>query len=539
MMKPNCLPPFMRMIALGSLLLGPGVLAENNGPPAGESTDQLVLNLRKLQQKFQADHHRPRFHLLPPEEGEIWPADPNGGIWWKGRYHLFYIFQRRQEAPPEIVHCWGHVSSVDLIHWQHHPTALDVAPKDPDQGIYSGNALVNKEGIPVLMYHGVNSGNSIALAQDDLLVRWAKSPSNPIVKIPQEGEEEYGRYDSWDPHAWLEGDNYFAIFGGNPRTGTHPALFKGPALDQMRFVREFIENDRWSEPAEDISCPDFFQLGNRHVLLCISHMRGARYFIGRWENDRFHVETHARMNWAGGGFFAPESLVDDQGRRIMWAWCMDERPKATRIASGWSSVMSLPRMLSLADDGSLRIQPVPELEQLRHHPRAHDQMNLASGAETVLDGFQGDMLELALEVPASSVETFGLKVRRTPDGAEETLIFYDSATQELVVDVSRSTMDPEIRYRTWCISKPEDPADLAREVKQQRAPLALQQGESLNLRIFIDRSILEIFANDRQCVTQRVWPTRRDATGISFFSRGGETVVTALKAWDMAATSPD
>lgn len=507
--------------------------------PAERSARELVDALRELQHKFQHDPHRPRYHFLMPEEGETMPGDPNGAIWWKGRYHLFYIFQRHQESQPRTVHCWGHASSIDLLHWEHHPTALDVAPDDPDRGIFSGNAFVTKEGTPLILYHGVSIGNSIALAQDDGLIRWEKSAANPIVPSPKPGEPEFGKYDSWDPHGWLEGDTYYAIFGGNPQSGTGPGLFQGPDMTELKFVRPFLDNDTWSEAEEDISCPDFFRIGDKHVLLCISHMRGTRYFLGKWEHEQFTPESHARMNWAGGQFFAPETLLDDHGRRILWGWCLDERPHATRVASGWSGVLSLPRVLSLSDDGTLRIEPVEELQRLRINERSLNSLKLASGSEHVLPDIAGDSLELEVELHPGTAAECGVNVRRSPQAEEVTSIVYNRAQHTLSIDVSKSTLDPAIRYRTWVISRPSNPEDAERRVTIQTAPLALADDEPLKLRIFLDRSMLEVFANGRQCVTQRLWPTRPDARGISLFSRSGDCVMSRLKAWQMAATRPD
>jgi beta-fructofuranosidase len=71
---------------------------------------------------------------------------------------------------------------------------------------------------------------------------------------------------------------------------------------------------------EDVSCPELFKLGNKDVLLCISHRLGCRYYLGEWKNEQFYPESHAQMSWVDNSFFAPESLEDDKGRRIMWAW---------------------------------------------------------------------------------------------------------------------------------------------------------------------------------------------------------------------------
>ncbi|MBM4033553.1 MAG: hypothetical protein FJ291_17460, partial [Planctomycetes bacterium] len=156
----------------------------------------LVADARALRARLLADPHRPRYHFVSPE-GVCMPFDPNGAIFWKGRYHLMYIVQHGG-------HCWGHAVSNDLLHWTILPLAL--VPGNGDQGIFSGGAFVNKEGRPTIIYHGCGVGNCIAVAKDGELIEWEKLPSNPIVPIPKKGEPGHGKYSSWDPHGWREGD---------------------------------------------------------------------------------------------------------------------------------------------------------------------------------------------------------------------------------------------------------------------------------------------------------------------------------------------
>src|SRR6185312_6920656 len=90
---------------------------------------------------------------------------------------------------------------------------------------------------------------------------------------------------------------------------------------EWTLVGDFLNHDLPDvEPDEDISCPDLFQLGDKRILLCMSHKRGTRGYLGRFENEQFHPEQHFRMNWPGGVCVAPETLLDDRGRRILWAW---------------------------------------------------------------------------------------------------------------------------------------------------------------------------------------------------------------------------
>ena len=487
---------------------------------------------RELRELLLSDPHRPTYHFVSPE-GRGMPFDPNGAIFWNGRYHLYYIFQDHRDD------CWGHASSRDLLHWRMHPVALFPAAADVDRAIFSGNCFINKKGEATMLYHGVDSGNCIATSAEPGLDHWTKLPSNPIVPIPKEGSPEAKLYSSWDPHGWLEDDTYHAIFGGKT-----PALFKADTLDDWRYVGPFMtrEMPEVDDEHEDVSCPDFFPLGNRHALLCISHERGARIYLGQWKDNQFHPEVHQRMNWPGGTCFAPESLLDDQGRRIMWAWVLDRREKLhIRDLSepppyGWSGTMTLPRVLSLDDDGTLRIEPVEELKRLRTGERKRSNITVAADESHRLDGIEGNTMELALTIDPGDAEAFGLKVCSSPDGKEETIIEYNPSAAQFTIDLEKSSLDKSIKhyfYTMFWREGEENP-----EVTKQVAPFELRPGEKLELRIFIDRSILEIFVNGRQCITQRIYPTREDSLGVELFSKGGAIKVLSLRAWDIAPTNP-
>ena len=506
----------------------PGNGAFMMAAPAGTVTTDLVrptngqdgkiAAARTLRAKLQADPHRPTYHFVTPE-GSCYPFDPNGALFWRGKYHLCYIFQ------DERGHCWGHASSTDLVHWRFHPPALVPGPGDPDRGIFSGNAFVGKEGQAVMLYHGVGVGNCIATCTEDDLVNWTKLPMNPIVPSPKEGDPDFGKYRSWDPHGWLEEDTYYAVFGGNPAT-----LFKADELASWTFVGPLLPHDMPGVDAdEDISCPDLFPLGDKHVLLCISHNRGCRYYLGRFEDEAFHPESHHRMNWPGGTCFAPESLLDGRGRRIMWAWVLDRRTGTQVRESGWSGTMSLPRVLSLGTDGTLRIEPPEELRGLRRNHRRLSDVSIGPDAETPVQGVRGDCLELALEIEPGNATEFGVKVRCSPGGEEQTIVSLRPSARCLRIDVADSSLDAGIKHHAFCM-KAQNPT-----VTAQEAPFELAPGESLRLRLFLDRSILEVFANERQCVTQRIYPTRPDSVGVSLFSRGGSTTVRSVDAWDMAS----
>ncbi|HUW20173.1 MAG TPA: glycoside hydrolase family 32 protein [Sedimentisphaerales bacterium] len=532
--------------ALAALVSSAAAAAENRPANEIEKTEQLISSAWKIQEKFRNDPHRPRYHFVPPM---AWMNDINGAIFWKGRYHIFY--QHNPEGGYWKWMQWGHASSVDLVNWVHHPIALTPDVNGPDRkGCFSGGAFVNKEGVPTFVYHGVPDGMCLATADDDLLLHWTKHPANPVIKVPKQGQPGYGVYNVYDPTAWIYNGAYYAVngnlqflknFGRQMKpgdAGDTVYLFKSSDMAHWEYVGPFYKSDRrWTEADEDNAVPDFFRLGDKWMMLFTSHLQGTQYYLGRLERsgERFVPEIYARMSWPGGALGGGRTLLDATGRRIFFDWIREFRTKQWERESGWSGAMTLPRILSLTKDGTLAIEPVPEIEVLRFNHRKREKIKLGRDSELKLDDVRGDCLELATEIEPGDAKEFGVKVRCSPDGAEQTAVVYEPAAKTLKIDMSKSTLDERIayiyyRHRGALDRLPEE----KRIVKAQEAPFELRRGETLKLRIFLDRSVLEVFANGRQCITQRIYPTRSDSVGVMLFSRGGGVNVRSVEAWDMA-----
>jgi beta-fructofuranosidase len=284
-------------------------------------------------------------------------------------------------------------------------------------------------------------------------------------------------------------------------------VFKAGKLDRWSHVGDLLHH---TVPGvalrEDISCPDLFTLGGKQVLVCISHRLGARYYVGEWKNEQFHPEVHERMSWADNLYFAPESLEDPNGRRIMWAWIFDQRSGPTRKASGWSGEMALPRELRLGPDNRLRMRPIEELKRLRYDERVFGPIDVVPDRERAMDGLSGDTMEIQAEIEPKGAKRVGLNVRRSPDGEEKTTVFIDLSERKLGIN-------------------------------QEAGPFSLS-GKSVTLRVFLDRSIIEAFADDRQAVVRRCYPSRADAVGVSVFAIGGAARIRRLTAWKIFPSSP-
>jgi len=492
--------------------------------------DQWIIKSRQLRELIQSDPHRPVYHFVAPE-GTAYPFDPNGGIYWKGKYHLGYIYQYMGNGSRE--HFWGHAVSTDLFHWTLYPDMLDVKEGDIERGIFSGGAFLSREGIPHIMYHGEGSAtNLVAYSTDEDLRVWKKFEGNPVLRTPQEYDPMYGKYRAWDPEGWYdrESDNYYQISGGEVA-----GFFKSKDMLEWEYLGDLIDQEnRMRHDFEDLSCPDFFRIGDKHMLLFISHNLGTQYYIGTFANDRYDVEDHGRMNWPGGTFFAPEQLVDEKGRNIIWGWVLERKPEHL-AGFGWSGIMSMPRVLSLNQNGDLEINPPEEVKALRFNGTEEKDISIEAGSEKELS-LKGKSLEILIEIDKGNASYCGVKVFCSPDGREETVVKYDPLAKELVIDFVRSSVNGPVQMRSNCMMEPQL-EEYGETVTLQRAPFELKSGETLRLDIFIDRSIVEVFANGRQCMTQVVYPELTESKSVKIFSSTKGITVKSVQVWEMSSTN--
>lgn len=460
------------------------------------------------------DPHRPRYHFLPPA---CWMNDPNGLIQWKGKYHLFY--QHNPHAATWGLMHWGHAVSEDLVRWRHLPIALAPTPGGPDQdGCWSGCA-VNDRGTATLIYTGVREGHQrpcLAVSWDDDLLTWEKYTGNPVIAAPPAELEVVGFRDH---SVWQEGDTWYQLIGSGIRgVGGTALLYRSPDLRHWEYIGPLCIGRR-EETGEMWECPDFFALGDKHVLIVSPiPLRKAIYFIGTYTNYKFTPEIQGIVDW-GGHLYAPQSFWDDQRRRILFGWLWEGRSSEVCQAAGWAGVMSLPRVLSLRSDGRLGQIPAPEVEGLRKEHWHLEGIEISPTSANILSGIRGDALEILAEFERGDATEFGIQVRRSPDGIEQTEIICDRLGRRLVVNRERSSLDPAVHRDAFV------------------APLELAAKERLTLRIFLDHSAVEVFANGEACLASRIYPTRADSLGLGLFARDGTVRLKSLDIWEMHSIS--
>ncbi len=455
------------------------------------------------------------FHLMHPG-GDSDPGDPNAAFYLDGQYHLHYILRHQWKDGQSF--SFVHVTSPDMVHWTWQPTKLQ--PSFTGHGMFSGTGFLTREGQPAVIYHGQASGrNQIAIAKDRHLSAWEKP--YPVEVFHADGTP--AEIVHWDPDCFRIGDTYYAISGGNRQP-----LLKSTDLRHWTLVGDFLSHDMPDVTiGEDISCPNFFPLGRKWMLLCISHPLGCRYYIGDWDakREQFVPERHGRMNWRRDDqalfglfhrtdFFAPESVLTPDGRRVMWAWLTSVGPENRYLRK---TIQSLPRELELPEDGVLRIRPLRELATLRGAGQVREALVVpkAEGSLSHVVPASGLALEHLADLPSEAVE---LRIAVPRAEAERKLFGFTLFAAE-----NRPGLPVILRPETGCL-----------RVGATEAPFALRDlppHEDLELRVFVDRYLIEVFVNDRQAVVA-AFPDQA-SRALHAFSIGAPTAIRVLEIWPL------
>ena len=458
---------------------------------------------REQAMKIPADE-RPLFHLTPLVG---WMNDPNGFCFYRGEYHLFYQYHpfSRSWGPMH----WGHAISRDLLHWTYMPCAMAPDTAADAGGCFSGSAVPMPDGRLMLVYTGVQPAGTFRRETQAQCVAigdgtdFEKSALNPVIRhthLP----EGYSAFDFRDPKAWRGEDGiYYAVMGNRheERQGSILLMKSRDGMD-WSFVGE-IDSSR-SEYGRMWECPDFFPLDGKQVLLVSPQEMHAREefhagygtvaLLGRLEGaeDRFVRESVQPVDH-GLNFYAPQTLLAPDGRRIMIGW-MDnwETCKEAPRRHPWYAQMSVPRELAV-ENGRLVQRPVREISGLWQDTVCHREVIIRE--ETELEGLRGRLMDftVTLEQRDSSCRRFILRLAR--DEAHCITVRCDLARGELVFDRSHGGSRRDIAH--------------TRHVRAE-----LKDGR-LSLRLLMDKESIELFINGGERVVTSLIPTPLSADGIT------------------------
>lgn len=476
---------------------------------------------------------RPQYQFTPARN---FMNDPNGLVFYKGEYHLFYQFNPQGNRWGHM--SWGHAVSRDLVHWQHLPVAI---PEQPGYMIYSGSAVVDWNNSSGLCRSGDKKDPSCLVAiytaaTDDTWQRqhiaasqdrgrtWTEYSGNPVADLKAKDFRDphvfwYAPQKKWVMLAVLADERQIEILESRDlKTWNRLSTF-GPAGDTV---------GQWE-------CPDLFELpvegtSERKWVLIINRNPGApaggtgvRYIVGRFDGTNFVPETPDDVKlWAdyGKDFYATQSYNDipaSDGRRLWIGWISNWQYANAEPTDLWRGGQSFPRELKLRNfsDGYRLVQaPVRELQKLRHPLLKLQNVSVETAARQFRSRkIAGDLLEVEAEMAPGSESEVGFRVRKGSNA--ETVVAFTPSSRELYIDRSHSG--------ETAFSK-DFPG---------RHSVNLREVSRLKLHLFIDRSSIEVFANDGEVtMTDRIYPPP-NADGLEIFSSGGKASVLSLRVWKL------
>ncbi|KKD03018.1 glycoside hydrolase family 32 protein [Streptomyces sp. WM6386] len=454
----------------------------------------------------------PRFRVRPPAN---WVNDPNGPFRWRNRYHLF--FQHNPAAPVHANVHWGHVSSPDLAHWEHHPVALTPTPGGPDEaGCWSG-CVVDDEGVPTAVYTGVDRHHtglgSICLAralvpQDETLTDWKPLPA-PVVTGPPAGLDVVMFR---DPFVFRSHGRRWALVGAGHADGTPSVLlYDCDDLTDWRFAGVLLDGndpvavDVFGDKAVGWECPQLYVTASGEWVLVVSLWDGdpcsTGYLTGRLQPGadgelRFGTRAGGRLDH-GRDFYAP-AVLQEPDRALMWGWSWEAREQSDVDRAGWAGVLSAPRVVDVHPDGALRVVPAPELELVR---AAEPFTTAPDRPRTLPDAYD-------LTVTASTRTTVSLL--RSASGARLTVL--------LDPDEGTATLD----RADWPRTRPDGSAPIVVRVPAAEA------------RILVDGSLFELFVDGRATVTERVYRRPDDVPELVVTGTGA-----TVTGWELVPPTHD
>lgn len=463
------------------------------------------------------ERYRLGYHIMAPAN---WINDPNGLIQYKGEYHVFYQHHPYDENWGPMH--WGHVKSKDCIHWEHCPVAIAPGDEFDKGGCFSGSAVDNN-GELTLIYTGHNyideeqntfyETQNIAVSKDG--VTFEKYENNPVIAEPPADSIHHFR----DPKVWKHEDKWYMVVGNSTKDNIgRVILYTSPDLRKWDYVGVLATSK--GELGYMWECPDFFKLGDKYVLSFspqgiekkdgkYPNLFQTGYIVGDYDYDKNEFKHGDFYEFDNGhDFYAVQTFLDDKGRRIAIGWMdMWESHMPTK-EDGWCGALTMPRELTLGDDNKIKMNPIEEIELLREECISSEENVIVSENNSFKIKTSEKMLEIdvTFDILNSDSKELGLKINGSDE--EELVLKYDTDASQLTIDCSKYGKEQDSTRK----------ADVSKNSK-------------LSLRVFLDRSSIEVFINDGEAViTSRIYP-QKNIDNIEFFTSNGEVKIESLKAW--------
>ncbi|KAI4453892.1 beta-fructosidase [Holotrichia oblita] len=469
-----------------------------------EKANQYIgKNKSKIDNKY-----RHQFHFMA-QVG--WINDPNGFSFYQGEYHLFY-----QYYPYGTTHGpmhWGHAKSKDLIMWEHLPVALAPCDAIDEKGCFSGTAI-EIDGEHILMYTGVVQDEANGIRQRQCIAKgdgviYSKTPNHVITEdsLP----DSIAKSDFRDPKIFKHDEMFYCILGTKSITQQGClVLYESTNIYDWKFKN--ILNMSREVNGGVYECPDYFTLDEKDIFLISPQYKkpqGYRYHnifscvykIGKidFETGLFDLEKEEEID-SGFDFYAPQTLLDDRGRRIMIAWMqMWSRSMPSNIEKhNWAGAMTIPREIMLVGD-KLYQYPVSEFKAYRDKEFV---LELDFNGEFSHNELMGKHIDVEIEATYEEDCLFGIKLFQGKEA--ETIFTFDTKNKVVIFDRSNSGF--KITGDKYEISN------------SGIRTVAITCDKTIKARFILDNTSVEAFFNDgEKAMTGNIYSGEQD-NGISIFS---------------------
>ena len=455
---------------------------------------------------------RPAFHVTG---GIGWINDPNGFSVYKGEYHLFFQYHpySTQWGPMH----WGHVKTKDFVKWERLPVAM--APDMPydDKGCFSGSAIELPDGRQLLMYTGVyhqaNEDGIVKDIQHQCIavgdgVSYEKYENNPVIDgamLPEGGDI----HDFRDPKIWEENGKYYAAIANRTEDGSG-AILLYQSEDGFHWTYETTIDRCYNEYGKMWECPDFFQLDGSQVLVVSPQEMqaigmefhvgfGTMFIVGTCNSEYEFERKSVQAVDYGLDFYAPQTLLAPDGRRIMIAWMQNWATSNCTVPEQlYFGEMTFPRELHVKNG---RVYQLPVEEIKNYYGRKVSYENVLVRGVTTLPGICGRLIDMTVRIRAANEEGFNwFRVNVAKDGENVSVIRYKPKNRMMRIDRSRCGFPNDIVHIRDFLVNPVN-------------------GE-LKIRILMDKHSLELFVNDgEQAATMMIY-TSQNAQSITFDAEG-------------------
>ncbi|WP_438495727.1 PfkB family carbohydrate kinase [Paenibacillus sp. IHBB 3054] len=487
--------------------VGALVTTRKGAIPAIPTYQQVTKLVQSAGADLSKESYRPQFHYSPPA---MWLNDPNGMVYFEGEYHLLY--QHHPESTVWGPMHWGHAVSKDLVNWETLPVALS---PDHNGAIFSGSAVVDWKdtsglfdggsGLVAIFTHAdiypdsdrPRQRQSLAYSKDKGR-SWTLYSGNPILSDTE-------ITDFRDPKVfWME---EACVWIMALACGDHIRFYRSANLKDWDFASEFGKSQGSHYGVWE--CPDLFELSmdgsnQKKWVLIVSigdnpdcpEGSKTQYFIGSFDGWEFVNENapdtvlwldEGRDNYAAVSW---SDIPEEDGRRVIIGWMSNWRYANQTPTAFWRGAMTLPRVLSLTSrDGSVVLtqMPVQEIEQLRKESHSWSDVAITREAPFIHET-NDDLLEIETDIDIRSGDEVHIKLRSS--GQSETIIGYDPVHEWLFIDRSKSGL-----------------TDFNPSFACKHGARVVPENGSIKLRIWLDRSVVEVFANDGMvALTDQIFP---------------------------------